>query len=49
MFESTHGNYSWVLDFFRFNHANADQTLDALQNVYGNLSVVQRIDEVRYS
>lgn len=46
VFESNHGDYSWVLDFFRFNHANANHTLDALQKVYGNLNVVEQIDEV---
>lgn len=47
VFESNHGDYSWVLDFFRFNNANANLTLEALQREYSDLHVIERVEEVR--
>lgn len=47
IFESTHGDYSWVLDFFRFNYANANHTLEALHKEFGELNVIERVEDVR--
>lgn len=43
---STHGAYDWVPDFFQTNYANANMTMDVIQNRYSNLTIVERVEEV---
>jgi len=44
--DSTHGAYDWVPDFFQINYLNSNMTMDAIQERYSNLTVVERVEEV---
>jgi len=43
---STHGAYDWVPNFFKINYINSNMTMDAIKDRYGNLTIVERVEEV---
>lgn len=44
---SRHGNYSWVTDFFRFDYANPNLTVEHVLELHPNVTVIEHVDQVR--
>ena len=45
---STHGAYDWVPNFFKINYVNSNMTMEAINDRYSNLTVVERVEEVTF-
>lgn len=44
---SKHGDYSWVTDFFRWDYASANSTLEQVQELFPDLAVIKHVKDVR--